>query len=148
MALVWGKVEPKSGAIEKPIGIKDGTIKRTVHVKNAKMIREAVTEYKVKRYIKVPKDRLEKLLVRQAQGDEWLTLVEVMPKTGRTHQIRVHMASIGHSIVGDSVYGGKKDKLGLNRHFLHAESIEFTKPDGKRLRLSADLPEGLAKLLV
>lgn len=129
LALVWGRVEDKSGIIDKPIGIKDGTIKRTVHIKSARMIREAVTEYKVKKYFKD------------------FTLVEVMPKTGRTHQIRVHMASIQHPIVGDSLYGGKKPDLGLKRQFLHAESIEFAKPDGKRLKLSADLPDELKAII-
>ncbi len=137
LALVWGKMPEKSGVIDKPIGIKDGTIKRTVHVKNARMVREAVTEYKVKEYIKISK----------IGDDNWLTLVEVMPKTGRTHQIRVHMAAIGHPIVGDSLYGGKKSDLGLKRQFLHAESIEFAKPDGKRLKISAGLPAELESLM-
>jgi 23S rRNA pseudouridine1911/1915/1917 synthase len=137
LALVWGKMQEKAGVIDKPIGIKDGTIKRTVHIKNARMVREAVTEYKVRQHIKIKTD----------EGNDWLTLVEVMPKTGRTHQIRVHMASIGHPIVGDSLYGGKKPDLGLTRQFLHAESIEFVKPDGKRLKISAGLPSELQEVI-
>ena len=137
LALVWGKVEPENGIIEKPIGIKDGTIKRTVHVKNARMVREAVTEYKVKKHLKIKVD---------GKAEDF-TLVELSPKTGRTHQIRVHMASIGHPLVGDSLYGGKKADLGLKRHFLHAESIEFTKVDGKRLKIAADLPSELQAIL-
>lgn len=144
LALVWGRVESKTGTIDKPIGIKDGSVKRTVHVKNAKMIREALTEYKVKRYLKLPAFSSG---AKAKEGEQDFTLLEVMPKTGRTHQIRVHMASIGHPIVGDSLYGSKKDSLGLSRHFLHAESIEFPKIDGKRLRVSADLPEELQNLL-
>ncbi len=137
LALVWGKVDPKSGVINKPIGIKDGSIKRTVHTKNARMIREALTEYKVKKYLTLEVDG----------KPQDFTLVEVMPKTGRTHQIRVHMASINHPIVGDSVYGGKRDRFGLDRHFLHAESIEFANLDGKRLKVAADLPPELASLI-
>lgn len=137
LALVWGRIEPKSGVINKPIGIKDGSVKRTVHTKNAKMIREAITEYKAKKYLEIEVDG----------KPQPFTLVEVMPKTGRTHQIRVHMASIGHPIVGDSLYGSKKEKLGLSRHFLHAESIEFPKLDGKRLKVSAGLPEELRGLI-
>lgn len=137
LALVWGKVENRVGIIDKPIGIKDGTIKRTVHTKNARMIREAVTEYKVKKYLKILVDKTE----------QDFTLVEVMPKTGRTHQIRVHMASIRHPIVGDHIYSGKRPDLGLKRQFLHAESIEFVKPDGIKLKLSADLPEELKRII-
>ena len=137
IALVWGKMEDNKGVIDKLIGIKDGTIKRTVHTKSARMIREAVTEYEVLKRLNIDVD-----------GElEDFTLMNVYPRTGRTHQIRVHMASIGHPIVGDSLYGGKKNNLGLKRHFLHAESIEFAKLDGRRLKISADLPEELEKVL-
>ncbi|KKU92015.1 MAG: Pseudouridine synthase [Parcubacteria group bacterium GW2011_GWA1_48_11b] len=63
--------------------------------------------------------------------------------TGRTHQIRVHLASIGHPIVGDNLYGKKPAPAGLSRMFLHAESLELTLPTGSRLRISADLPPEL-----
>ena len=148
LALVWGKMKGEKGLIDKPIGIKDGTIKRTVHVKNAKMIREATTEYKVKEYLKLPVvEESRRGFAKHEPTKEWFTLVEVMPKTGRTHQIRVHMASIGHPIVGDSLYGSKKETLGLKRHFLHAESIEFTKLDNKRLKVSAGLPPELEAII-
>lgn len=141
MALVAGRVEKKSGVIDKPIGIKDGTIKRTVHTAKAKMIREAITEYEVKKYFKT----LDPIDERK---DKEYTLVECRPKTGRTHQIRVHLASIGHPVVGDSLYGSKDNKIeGLNRHFLHADSIEFTNESGKRIKISADIPEELEIVL-
>ena len=131
LALVWGKLEPKIGEIKTPIGIKSGSIKRTVWQKSAKDLKEAVTEYKVKKYFKD------------------FSLVEVMPKTGRTHQIRIHLASINHPVVGDNLYGGKKHKSSfeLNRQFLHAYSLEFSTADGHRVRIEAELPEELKKII-
>jgi len=76
------------------------------------------------------------------------SLVEVSPKTGRTHQIRVHMASLGHPIAGDKVYGKKKETLeGLIRQFLHAYYLSFALPGGKKLALEADLPKDLETIL-
>jgi 23S rRNA pseudouridine1911/1915/1917 synthase len=75
------------------------------------------------------------------------TLVEVKPLTGRTHQIRVHLAAIGFPIVGDKVYGGRK-RGDFSRQALHAAAIEFEHPDGSgRLRIEAPLAEDLATLL-
>src|SRR3990167_5911964 len=70
-------------------------------------------------------------------------------KTGRTHQIRVHFKAIGHPIVCDSLYGGKRMTcpFGLARHFLHANFLEFVSPSGARLKMEADLPEDLEKVL-
>lgn len=60
------------------------------------------------------------------------TLVECILETGRTHQIRVHMASIGHSIVGDPLYGIKKEKFNLNGQLLHAKTIGFVHPQDRQ----------------
>jgi len=127
IALVWGKVVPETGVIDKPIGLKSGTIKRTVFVRNAKMVKSAVTEYKVKEYLSK------------------YSLLEVYPKTGRTHQIRVHLASLGYPVVGDKLYGKKKSNL--DRLFLHAYSLEFAPRLGEKLRLTADLPSDLTSYL-
>jgi 23S rRNA pseudouridine1911/1915/1917 synthase len=130
LALVYGNIEPKKGIIDKPIGLKSGTTKHTVH--GGKMVKEATTEYKV---------------LKDYDG---FSLVEATPKTGRTHQIRVHLASINHPIVGDQLYGGKKEKnnsLGLSRQFLHAASIEFVDPDKTRFKLTAELPDDLTRAL-
>jgi len=113
-AIVSGVPKERSGTIDKPIGLKPDTIKRTVHIKGAKMIKEAVTKYRV---VEIMDDR---------------ALLEVQPLTGRTHQIRVHLASIGHPVVGDKMYGSKKqdDELALR-----AVGLEFVDPNGKKLRI-------------
>lgn len=139
LALVIGNIKQKSGTINLPIGRSKKTPLKRVAVQQGSgqargKIREAVTEYKT---IKICGE---------------FTLVEAYPKTGRTHQIRSHLAAIGHPIVCDKLYGGKKTiRLnGLKRQFLHASAIEFTLPSGSRLRLEADLPEDLenAKVLL
>ena len=152
LALVWGKLEPRIGEIKTPIGIKSGTIKRTVWQKNAKDLKEAVTEYKVKKYFPSPFKNLSSGQIsakRLSLKGEGFSLVELMPKTGRTHQIRIHLASINHPVVGDNLYGFKKLKppFELNRQFLHAYSLEFSTADGHRVRIEAELPEELKKII-
>jgi 23S rRNA pseudouridine1911/1915/1917 synthase len=86
--------------------------------------RSAITEYKVLR-------RFEKF-----------TLLEVLIGTGRTHQIRVHLASIGHPVAGDKLYGAPASPL--DRYFLHAQRITFTSPScGDRITVEAPLPAEL-----
>jgi 23S rRNA pseudouridine1911/1915/1917 synthase len=80
------------------------------------------------------------------------TLLEIVIKTGRTHQIRVHMSAYGHPLVGDDLYGTRKtkiknDKLGLGRIFLTASKLEFDDLQGKRRKFEIDLPEELSKFL-
>jgi 23S rRNA-/tRNA-specific pseudouridylate synthase len=87
------------------------------------------------------------------------TLLNVQIKTGRTHQIRVHLAYIGHPVVGDATYGGgrensirnttiKRAVQSLGRHFLHAERLCFVQPrTGDRLEFTARLPHELAAFL-
>jgi 23S rRNA pseudouridine1911/1915/1917 synthase len=77
------------------------------------------------------------------------TLLDVRPKTGRTHQIRSHLSAIGHPVACDQLYGGKKYACpsGLGRQFLHAASLTFPLPSGKRLEVKADLPDDLTMAL-
>lgn len=131
-ALVYGRITPRKGIIAKDIRVKAGTIKRTVF--KGKGERAAATEYRVLKYL---------------DGFSW---IEAMPLTGRTHQIRVHLASIGHPVVGDKLYGPKKQssRLGLDnvsRQMLHAYSLEFSPTPGKRLKLAANLPEDIKRVL-
>jgi len=130
MALVYGTPKESKGVIDKPIGLNSGTVKRTVHTKNAKMVKDAITDYE--------------LVATYTIEDVQASLVRVSPRTGRTHQIRVHMASIGCPIVGDTLYGPKKQSIKIHRQFLHADSIEFSTPRGNRLTISADMPRELA----
>ena len=87
---------------------------------------------------------------RPLQGLPAMSLLEVTIKTGRTHQIRVHLSSQGHPIVGDDKYGDfdlnrRAQKLGLRRMFLHAWRLQFNHPaTGERLQLLAELPPELA----
>ena len=127
IALVYGVPRERQGIIDSPISLKPGTTKRTVH--GGKMTKPAVTEYSVLRDL----------------GK--YALLEVRPKTGRTHQIRVHLASIGHPIVGDRLYGPKRPQVEAPRQMLHAGSLELELRPGHRIRLQADPPEDFQELL-
>ncbi len=118
--------------IEKSFGIIKGPIAR--HPRNKMKFtvdesgREAITNYRLIRHI-----------------GEKLSLLEIEPKTGRTHQIRVHLAHIGHPIVGDKLYRGKM--IG-KRQFLHASFLEFTHPTtGKKVTFESKLPQDLRAIL-
>jgi RluA family pseudouridine synthase len=132
LALVGGKVKFKEGTIDLPMGrSKKAPLKRVSVGARRGKLRAAVTRYEIlKRF-------------------EGLTLVEAYPETGRTHQIRSHFAAIGHPVVCDKLYAGKKLICpgGLSRQFLHAAALELTLPSGGRLRLEADLPADLAAAL-
>ena len=121
IALVRGIVGEDEATIDMPIGRSTKDRKKMAVVKNGK---EAVTHFKVlKRY-----DRY--------------TLLEVKIDTGRTHQIRVHMAEIGHPVVGDMVYSNGKNDFGVEGQMLHAKSLDFRHPiTGKQMHLEAELPE-------
>jgi 23S rRNA pseudouridine1911/1915/1917 synthase len=81
--------------------------------------------------------------VKERFGD--FTYLEVLLKTGRTHQIRVHFASIGHPVAGDPVYGNGRGPAGLRRHFLHSHLLRIRSPfDGQERRFTAPLPADLA----
>jgi 23S rRNA pseudouridine1911/1915/1917 synthase len=73
--------------------------------------------------------------------------LEAQPETGRTHQLRVHMAAIGHAIAGDTLYGPPERPLGLKRQFLHATSLKFTSPAGVKVELTSELPPDLKLVL-
>ena len=130
-ALVYGHPKNPSGIIDSPLG-RIG-MKRTTQMIGNKLIdgKESETQYntpqKIYKY----------------------TLLDVMPKTGRTHQIRVHLKSIGCPVAGDLVYAprGWQSPPGLDRLFLHAYKLSFITPDGKSLNLETDLPEELQNVL-
>ncbi|HUC01484.1 MAG TPA: RluA family pseudouridine synthase [Candidatus Paceibacterota bacterium] len=127
-AVVEGAPKGKKGTIDAPIGIKSGSLKRSIH--SSKMAKPAVTEYSV-----------VKELSGGGNDAARRTLLMVSPKTGRTHQIRVHLASIGHPIVGDVLYG---KKTGAPRLMLHASALAFSDGAGNRFEFEAPLPEDFA----
>ncbi len=136
VTLVVGLVKNNSGVIDLPIGRSKKTpLKRVAIGAQRGKIREAVTDYKV--------------LKRFDLSNRKFTLLEAYPKTGRTHQIRSHLAAIGYPVVCDKLYAGKKFVCpgNLSRQFLHAKSLEFDPPNGGRLMLEADLPEDLENTL-
>lgn len=130
IALVSGKVEPDEGTIEAPVGRNPFNRTRFSVVSDG---RDAVTDYKV----------------IALAGD--YSLLELVPKTGRTHQIRVHCKYIGHPIVGDELYAGrktaKKQRTWCPRQFLHAGELTFEHPiTGLKKTFKAPLPEDLEKV--
>jgi len=130
LAVVFGKPKKEIGVIDAPIGIKKGTLKRSIH--SEKMAKSAVTGYRV----------TKSFFEKDENGKDWeFSLVEVKPQTGRTHQIRVDLASIGCPIVGDHLYGPKKQPGFAKRLMLHARAIEFNDEDGTRLEFEAELPK-------
>ena len=118
LALVWGAPEPAEGCIDRPIARDPRNRKRMAVVEGG---RDARTRYSVRRRL----------------GE--YALVEARPETGRTHQIRVHLASVGHPIVGDQVYGRRRTSL-VGRQFLHAHRLRLRLPStGREVDLSAPL---------
>ena len=164
IALVLGKVEKPHGFIDTPIGksktdFRKQTVKNSPSAKATGDLRpveakEAVTEYKVLEYLSAPTNPAAKgghpsLKRRGLETVDTYTLLLVKLHTGRTHQIRVHLSSIGHPLAGDELYGGKKVKLeGLDRQFLHAKKIEVQLPNKTWIEAESELPEDLRKVLV
>jgi 23S rRNA pseudouridine1911/1915/1917 synthase len=127
LALVAGVVEDDEATIDAPIGRDPKNRQRMAVVRNG---REAVSHFRV----------IERF--------PHATLLEVAIETGRTHQIRVHLAFIGHPVIGDPVYGRPLEELPrLNRQFLHASELAFSPPDGTRLSLQSPLPDDLDEAL-
>lgn len=121
---VRGSLKEKKGVIDKPIGKSKTDFRRWLAGEHARgKLREAVTEY---------------VVLNEGEGASY---IEVYPKTGRTHQIRVHFKAVGHPVLCDSLYGTKNDcLLGFERQALHAWRISLGLPSGERVTLEAPLP--------
>lgn len=138
IALVHGRVELESGKIDQPLARDPGNRTRMAVVRGG---RSALSVFRVRR-------RYQRF-----------TLLDVELKTGRTHQIRVHLAWLKHPVVGDEIYGSGRDNTvqdarlrarirNLGRHFLHAEKLAFTHPTrGSRVEFESPLPTELMSLL-
>jgi len=125
MALVKGRLTPEEGIIEAAMGRDPRNRKKMAVVEGG---REASTEYQVIKYI------------------GGYTLLEVRPRTGRTHQIRVHLGAIGFPVAGDKIYGVKVPFL--SRQFLHACRLGFSLPaTGEYIEFKSELPEDLEQAL-
>jgi len=124
LALVAGVPKPAEGQIEAPIGRSHRNRKKMAVVDGG---RESTTRYRTREVI------------------NGRALLEVEPVTGRTHQIRVHLAAIGHPIVGDSLYGKRSPLVG--RQFLHAAKLGFRMPGGREIEFESPLPADLREAL-
>ena len=127
LTLVTGILKPDRGVIEAPIG-RDSGDRKKMAVTGESRGRAARTNYRVLRYV----------------GKN--SLLEITPETGRTHQIRVHLAAIGYPVFGDITYG--KKSVFLHRQFLHAHRLGFSLPStGRFVEFESPLPEDLEKVL-
>jgi 23S rRNA pseudouridine1911/1915/1917 synthase len=129
VAFVWGRLRIQRGTIRQPIG-RNPVHRTRMAVRRGG--REALTAFEV---------------IERFDG---VTMVRLFPHTGRTHQLRVHLAAIGHPILGDAVYGRARNRQGevlIQRQALHAEQIAFRNPaSGERMRFTAPLPPDLVAL--
>ena len=143
LAVVWGAPWEAEGVIDRPLKRSRKDIRKMTVDPGGK---EAVTEYTVREYFRI------------------LSLLEVRPRTGRTHQIRAHLGQHGHPVFGDLLYGGREKRLTrlksanrqiarqllgmIERQALHARSLRFTHPGtGREVEYQADLPEDFSNVL-
>lgn len=134
-AIVWGRFKEERGYVNEPIGRSKSDFRKWTVARGARgKVRGAETRYRVISELEIAGKRA--------------SYIEVYPKTGRTHQIRVHMKYVQHPIVCDALYGGKlpcsKD---LNRLALHAHQLTFTDLDGKEVTTTSPVPDSFEKLL-
>ena len=140
-AIVIGNLREDHGTVDAPIGRHPTDRKRMAVIRNSDLkSRDAVTHWRV--------------VSRGSFDGQSFTLVRCELETGRTHQIRVHMASIGHPLLGDTVYGGANTKFETkHRHWiqgqcLHAKELTFTHPSTqKEVRFTSPLPKGMQALI-
>ena len=131
-AFVYGDMKDERGMIDRPIGKSSTDFRKWTSQRGARgEMREAVTYFKV------------------LGNKNNITFVEAMPKTGRTHQIRVHFSAINHPLVQDKLYASdfflkKRQQFGFKRTALHAKELEITIPGGKLLKITAPYPEDFA----
>ncbi len=142
LALVWGKLKGDSGIIDRPIGRHRSQRKKMSCRFAYSKTREALTEWSVEKCFELKDD---------SRSIRWVSLCRLRPKTGRTHQIRVHLAELGHPVIGDKVYGGRPKADFKNRNIisllydfprqaLHAERLEIFHPTtGRRIEFKAAL---------
>ena len=134
-AVIWGNIKTDEGVVDAPIGRSGKDFRQWSASRGARgQLRDAVTEYKV--------------LARLEEGGEKFAFLEVRPKTGRTHQIRVHMKYLNNPIICDSLYAENRPKvLGFDRTALHARQISLEIPEKGKKTFEAPYPEDFLDLL-
>jgi 23S rRNA pseudouridine1911/1915/1917 synthase len=132
----------KKGVINVPIGRSPRDIRMWTAGRGARPpLRDATTEY-------IVLDRFSDIKNSKPPVEHQFSYVEAYPKTGRTHQIRVHMRYINHPVVSDPIYSGAKEKaLGMKRLALHAHSITFRTLEGKEVTVESPLPADFKKVI-
>jgi 23S rRNA pseudouridine1911/1915/1917 synthase len=130
LAFVWGEMKEEFGTITRPIGRSSADFRKWSAQRGARgEMKDAETYW-------------TKLFSTKTEAGHKFSLIEAEPKTGRTHQIRVHFVAIQHPIIGDRLYAPKKElALGFDRVALHSRSIEFESLNGKKVKVVAPLPE-------
>jgi len=160
-AIVSGFVGPDHGVINKPIGRSPRDFRRHLSGRGARgEMREAITEYKVLRRFSAPAYENFSSCALPLRGGTLgdknfhkhplskFSYLEVKPKTGRTHQIRVHMKFINHPVACDSLYNPEGlCPNGISRLALHAKSIEFRNLKGKEIKVESLLPKEFIKMV-
>lgn len=144
LALLEGSLDQAQGRISAPIGRHPNARKRQAVYPNmdtgGARVRDAVTDYRT--------EAVYTASIAHTNATGNFTLVRAVPHTGRTHQLRVHFAWLKHPIVGDSLYGYKKQRLRLDRPFLHAQRLRIRLPSTQEMiEFAAPLPHELATLL-
>jgi 23S rRNA pseudouridine1911/1915/1917 synthase len=129
VALTWGIFDAPRGVIDAPIG-RSASRRTRMAVRDEG--RPARTHYEV----------------RTTFAEPTCSLLDCSLETGRTHQIRVHLAAVGHAVVGDATYGGARQSIAIERPFLHAAALAFDHPaTGERVRFTSPLPGPLQQVL-
>jgi len=147
LALVHGDVLPDAGEIRAPVGRLPWNKERFGIVPGGK---DAVTKYKKIAHYELPTPVAGQAITKE--GKEKISLVELQPETGRTHQIRVHLKYINHPILGDFLYAGRKtsrdDRITIPRIMLHAWKITFEHPiSHEMLSIEAPIPEDMNDII-
>ena len=138
LALVEGQPEGETGRVEAPVGRDPARRQRMAVLSANRGGRRAVTAFRV----------LSSYVSRLSQQRYEFSLLDVDLLTGRTHQIRVHMAFIKHPVVGDRLYGRRKQRIPCPRQFLHAARLSFTHPISEEpITVEAPLPDDLQAVL-
>ena len=149
LAVVWGRMEKEQGVIDRPIGRHRRDRKRMSSVRADSRVREALTEWRAEEFFPMG---------RSGNRFSCVTLLRLRPRSGRTHQLRVHLADEGYPVVGDRVYGPKRRSFAegnslellcdFPRQALHAERLGFIHPrTGAVLEFCAPLAPDMRRLL-